>query len=272
MPCGSPDGHQVIPQRQVVGRIAQGVDLVAELAGEPGARDIDLLAAEIEETGTKVTHALVDTAGGGRAHDLQGRRSLDLDHSRLRVGDGDVEASAVGEEPVLQRPVGLHVPETVARQPEHDAVHEHAALRRAGEGVAPAPFLQGRHAPREDLVQERRGVGPGHFHRFLGRVEQKGLAPQDPVVPDGVFSVEDREVAAGVDTADQLRTVVAGNEWRFLESPAAEADGVAAVFRFLQVHWFRSRGHAADEPGAPRHASVHASSVSDAQPRYSSVK
>ena len=244
--------HQVIPQGQVVRRVAQAVDFVTELAGEPGARDIDLLATEIEEPGLKVTHVFADPIGGCRAHDLHGCRSLDLDYPRLRVRYGDVVSLAVGTEPGLQCAVRLHVPETIVGEPENDTVHEHAALRCAGDGVASAPGLEGRDSPREDLLQERHGVGSGHLHRFLGRVEHEGLASQNPVLPDRVLSIENGEEAARVNAPHQLRTVVAGAIGRFFEAPSTDADGAVAVLGFLQIHSFCSLCSsrlAADEPG-----------------------
>ena len=131
----------MIPQGQVIRRLTLAIDLESELVGKSGPRDIQPLPAQIEIVCMEITHIFIDLTRRRRFHDIDRRRTLDLDHARMGVGYRNVVSFTMGDEPGFQRAIRLHIPVAIGGDSEQNAIHEHTALRRAGDAIPTTPFL-----------------------------------------------------------------------------------------------------------------------------------
>ncbi len=195
MSNGRPPIHQRVPHAdRVPGRHP---DLVAEIAGVPGARDVDRHARDDPRHDAEVLEA-IDVGAGRRAQQLRRGRPLERERRRLLrdVLDGHVEAGRVLPEPAQAR-IRRRPAERLLRQPRDRPVVNHLAVLVAPRRVEDLPDRHLRHVAGDDPIDEPRGV-----------------APVDPVFVERRDVDERRRVADGVVLV--------------LVMPLVRADGVVA--------------------------------------------
>ena len=146
-----PDGDRAVPRHP---------DLVAEIAGVAGARDLDRHAGDRPARHAEIFQA-ADVGVGHRVEQAAGRRPLQRERGHLLrdVLDVDVQADGVLREPA-QAGIGRGPAERVLGQPRHRSVVDHLAVLVAPRRVVDLADGELRRVARDDAIDQRLGVGP----------------------------------------------------------------------------------------------------------------
>ena len=209
--------------------------LVAEVAGETGARNPERRAAEREMPDVeglrlldaRKAHAFQDGTGGRPLQRQPGQRIADVAHAHV------VEAERAFLEPGRARAAAVEY-EAVVRQAEERAVVDDAAGVRAPDRVRHAVDTDARHVAGHHAVQHRLGIAAANLV-FLHRADVVGaalVADAEVLVLGVVVMVGELVAVPGAPGVAQVERLLARVERRQQQPLAGiRISGVHAIHR-----------------------------------------